>query len=84
MTQEYQYLAGTLHEALAADERGNALDVEITIAHRRVHLAGQVPTQGRQAAVQRIAQQMLSDFEIRSGIPVLHLAAAEKPEALDG
>jgi hypothetical protein len=84
MTQEYQYLAGTLHEALAADVRGNAPDIEITITHRRVRLSGEVPTQGRQAAVQRIAQQMLPEFEIRSGIPVLHLAAAEKPEALDG
>jgi hypothetical protein len=84
MSQEYQYLAGRLQEALAVDERVNALDIKITIAHGRVHLTGQVRTQERQAAVHRIAQEMLPDFEIRNEISVLHLGAAEKPEALDG
>jgi Flp pilus assembly secretin CpaC len=84
MNQEYQYLAGKLQEALAVDERVNALDIKVTIAHGRVHLTGQVPTRERHAAAQRIAQEMLPDFEIRNEISVLQLGAAEKPEALDG
>jgi hypothetical protein len=84
MNQEYQYLVGRLQEALAVDERVNALDIRITIANGRVHLTGEVPTEERQAAVQRIAQEVLPDFEVRNEITVLELGDAGKPEALDG
>ena len=56
MNQEYQYLVGKLQEALAVDDRVNALDIRISIAHGRLHLTGEVPTEERRAAVQRVAQ----------------------------
>ena len=84
MNQEYQYLVGRLQEALAVDQRVNALDIRITIAHGRVHLTGEVPTAERQAAVQRIAEELLPDLEVRNEITVTELNDAGKPEALDG
>lgn len=84
MNQEYQYLVGKLQEALAVDERVNALDIRITIAHGRVHLTGEVSTEERQAAVQKIAQEMLPGFDVRNEITVTELGDAGKPEALDG
>ena len=83
MNQEYQYLVGKLQEALAVDDRVNALDIRINIAHGRVHLTGEVPTEERRAAVQRIAHEVLPDLEVRNDITVLELVDASKPEALD-
>ena len=54
MNQEYQYLVGRLQEALAVDSRVGALDIHITVTHGRVHLTGQVPTDDRRDAVERI------------------------------
>jgi len=84
MNQEYQYLVGKLQEALAVDDHVSALDIRISIVHGRVHLAGEVPTEERRAAVQRIASEMLPDFEVRNDVTVLELAQAGRPEALDG
>jgi osmotically-inducible protein OsmY len=83
MNHEYQYFIGKLQEALAVDDRVNALDIKITIAHGRVHLTGEVPTEERRAAVQRIALEVLPDLEVRNDITVLELAQAAKPEAVD-
>ena len=83
MNQEYQYLVGKLQEALAVDGRVNALDIRINIAHGRVHLTGEVPTEERRAAVQRIAEEVLPDLDVRNDITVLELVHAGKPEALD-
>lgn len=82
MNQEYQYLVGKLQEALAVDARVNALDIRINIAHGRVHLTGEVPTEERRAAVLRVAQEILPELEVRNEITVLELAEAARPEAL--
>ena len=82
MNQEYQYLVGKLQEALARDARVNALDIKITIAHGRVHLTGQLPTEERRDAVQRVTREIVPDLEVRNDITVLVLADAGKPEAL--
>lgn len=83
MNQEYQYLVGRLQEALAVDDRVNALDIRINIAHGRVHLTGEVPTEERRAAIQLITREVLPDLEVRNDITVLELVDAGKPEALD-
>ena len=82
MDLEYQYLVGKLQEALAVDPRVNALDIKIMIAHGRLHLTGQVPTEERRAAVQRVAEEMLPQLEVRNEITVLELSEAGKPEAV--
>ena len=83
MNQEYQYLVGKLQEALAVDGRVNALDIRINIAHGRVHLTGEVPTEERRDAVQKITREVLPELEIRNDITVLELAEVGKPEVLD-
>jgi len=83
MNHEYQYLVGRLEEALAVDVRANVLDIRITIAHGRVHLTGQVPSEARRAAVQRIAEEVLPHLDVRNDITVLELLDAGKPEAID-
>ena len=82
MNQEYQYLVGKLQEALARDARVGALDIKITIAHGRVHLTGQLPTEERREAVQRVTREIVPELEVRNDITVLVLAAAGKPEAV--
>ena len=83
MNQEYQYLVGKLQEALAVDGRVNALDIRINIAHGRVHLSGEVPTEERRDAIQKITREVLPELEIRNDITVLELAEVGKPEVLD-
>lgn len=82
MNQEYQYLVGKLQEALACDPRVGALDIKITIAHGRVHLTGQVPTEERRANVQRVAQEIVPQLDVRNEITVLELSESGKPEAV--
>ena len=82
MNQEYQYLVGKLQEALACDDRVNALDIKFTIVHGRVHLTGLLPTTERRDAVHRVTREVLPDFEVRNEITVLELAEAGKPEAV--
>jgi osmotically-inducible protein OsmY len=83
MNHEYQYLVGKLQEALACDARVGMLDIKITIAHGRVHLTGQVPTEERRANVQRVAQEVLPQLDVRNEITVLELSESGKPEAVD-
>jgi hypothetical protein len=83
MNQEYQYLVARLEEALAVDGRVNALDIHITITHGRVHLTGEVTTEERRAAVQRVAEEVLPHLVVRNDISVFELVDASKPEALD-
>jgi osmotically-inducible protein OsmY len=82
VNQEYQYLVGKLQEALACDARVGALDIKITIAHGRVHLTGQVPTEERRDNVQRVAQELVPQLDVRNEITVLELSESGKPEAV--
>ena len=75
-------MVGKLQEALACDSRVGALDIRITIVHGRVHLSGQVPTEERRENVQRIAQEMLPELDVRNEITVLELGESAKPEAV--
>jgi osmotically-inducible protein OsmY len=83
MNHEYQYLVARLEEAFAIDERVNALDIRINVAHGRVHLTGEVTTEERRAAFQQIAEEMLPDLEVRNDITVFELVQSGKSEALD-
>jgi osmotically-inducible protein OsmY len=82
MNQEYQYLVGKLQEALACDARVGALDIKITIAHGRVHLTGQVPTEERRANVGIVAHELMPQLDVRNDITVLELSESGKPEAV--
>ena len=82
MNQEYQYLVGKLQEALATDSRVGAQDIRISIAHGRVHLTGQVPTDERRDAVQRITEEVAPGLDVRNEITVLELSESVKPEAV--
>jgi osmotically-inducible protein OsmY len=83
MTDEAQYLVGRLKEALAVDDRVGALDIRVTITHGRVHLTGEVSTEQRRAAVQRIAEEVLPHLDVRNEITVLELTEVAGAEALD-
>lgn len=84
MNQEYQYLVGKLQEALAVDSRVGALDLHISVAHGRLHLTGQVPTEERREAVERIARELAPGLDVRNELTVLELAESAKPEAVGG
>jgi osmotically-inducible protein OsmY len=83
VNHEYQYLVGKLEEALAVDGRVNSLDIRIHIAHGRVHLSGEVTTEERRTAVQRIAEEILPHLDVRNEITVLELLGGCRTEAVD-
>lgn len=82
MDIDYQYLAGTLQEALAADARVHALDISIAVAGGRIHLTGGVFTQARRAAAGRIIAELQPQLPVHNELTVLELSEAVKHEGV--
>lgn len=82
MDIDYQYLVGTLQEALAADGRVNALDLRIAVAGGRIHLTGEVPTEARRALAGRIVAELQPRLPLDNELTVLELSAAVKHEGV--
>ena len=79
-----EYLLGKLEEAFATDARVSMLDIRATIAHGRLHLTGEAPTEERRIAVEQVAREVLPELDVRNEVTVTELTRATKPEALDG
>ena len=79
-----EYLLGKLEEAFASDARVSTLDIRVAIAHGRLHLTGEVPTEERRLAVEQVAREVLPELEVRNEVTVMELTRAGKAERLDG
>jgi osmotically-inducible protein OsmY len=76
-----QYVVARMHEALAKDGRVNELEIDITLAGRKVFLTGEVTTAARKDAISAVAKDCLPDYEIVNEVNVTSLGAPE-PETL--
>jgi osmotically-inducible protein OsmY len=77
-----EYLKSKLEEALAADERITAFDIQISLEDGAVRLRGEVSTEERRLAVSEVAAAVLPGIEIRNELTVLRLAVAAPPEPI--
>jgi hypothetical protein len=75
------YLVGRIREALACDGRVSELEIDITIAGRRIFLAGEVATEGRRLAVAEVARDAAPGYDIVNEVDVTSLGSAQ-PESL--
>jgi osmotically-inducible protein OsmY len=70
------YLAEELRAALASDARTHELGISVSVvsARRRVFLSGVVATAERRERVERIARELLPDFEVLNDVSVQGMA----------
>ena len=76
------YLVAHVREALARDGRVNELNVDVTVAGRRVFLTGEVSTEARKAAVADVVRDLLPDYEVHNETTVAAIAEPGEPEEL--
>jgi osmotically-inducible protein OsmY len=76
------YVVGRLEEAFAHDPRINELNVDVTVAGRKVYLTGRVPTRERQQAITEVARELLPDHEVHNQTSLYCLSEASSVENL--
>ena len=76
------YLVGHVREALARDPRANELNVDVTVAGRRVFLTGEVASVERSRAVADIVRELLPGYEVRNETTVPPITESDESEEL--
>ncbi len=74
------YLVAHVREALARDPRANELNVDVTVAGRRVFLTGEVASAEHRRAVAEIVRELLPDYEVRNEAIVPPISEPDAPE----
>ncbi len=74
------YAVGRLEEAFAHDPRINELNVDVTVAGRKVYLIGTVATVERQLAITEVARELLPDYEVHNQTSVYCLSEGTSVE----
>ena len=59
-----QYVVAHVRELLAKDPRVNELELQVTVAGRKVFITGTVPTKERRDGITAVASELLPDHEI--------------------
>jgi hypothetical protein len=65
------YLIGRIQEALATDPRCSELGVDVTVAGRRVVLAGTVATEAVRRAVAEVVAEQAPEHEVVDDLAVM-------------
>lgn len=77
-----QYLVGKIREALASDPRVNELDVQVTVAGRKLFVSGHVGTPERRSAITTVLRELLPDHEVHNEVQVVTFAETNEVENL--
>ena len=65
-TDETQYVAAHVQEALARDQRVNEPELGVTVVKGRVVVSGQVPSEERREAVTDVVRECCPDLEVEN------------------
>ena len=76
------YLIGRIREALAADPRVNELDIQVTVAGRKIFLSGHVATAARRDAIRQAVTELLPDYQVHNEVTVSPLGGTGEVENL--
>ena len=76
------YVIQRVRDALAADERGAEMGVEVRIAAGKVFLTGQVPTEERRQAVGVVAAEVVAEYEVHNETVVTELGDHPRVERI--
>ncbi len=66
MSDETEYVAAHVQEALARDRRVNEPELAVTIVAGRVLIRGQVPTEERREAVTEVVRECCPDLDVEN------------------
>jgi osmotically-inducible protein OsmY len=82
-TDESQYVAAHVQEALARDPRVNEPELGVTVVNgRRVVVNGQVPSQERHDAVTEVVRECCPDLEVENRTTVARFPEADGVETV--
>jgi hypothetical protein len=71
------YVIGRVQEALARDGRVNELEIDVTLAGRRIFIEGEVATEQRRDAITDIVCELLPDYDVVNEVDVVPLSPPE-------
>lgn len=80
MSDETEYVAAHVQEALARDRRVNEPELAVTVIAGRVLVRGQVPTAERQEAVTEVVRECCPDLEVENRTTVARFPENEGVE----
>jgi hypothetical protein len=75
-----QYTAAHAHDALAADARLAALDVEVRVVGRKVFVSGTVNTDAQREAAGEVIETELPGFELHNELTLVDCSEATETE----
>jgi osmotically-inducible protein OsmY len=81
-TDETQYVAAHVQEALARDQRVNEPELGVTVVKGRVVVSGQVPSEERREAVTDVVRECCPDLEVENRTTVGRFPEADGVETV--
>ena len=81
-TDEPQYVAAHVQEALARDQRVNEPELGVTVVKGRVVVSGQVPSEERREAVTDVVRECCPDLEVENRTTVGRFPEADGVETV--
>lgn len=76
------YLVGKIREALAEDARVNELDIQVTVAGRKVFVSGNVTTADRRKAISTVLAELLPGYDVHNEVRVNRFVETDHVENL--
>jgi osmotically-inducible protein OsmY len=78
-----KYLVARVHEALAMDDRTNALDVQVLFSGGKIYILGQVSSAERRRAAEEVAREVLpSNTKLVNELWVQTFSEPTEPETV--
>ena len=81
-TDEPEYVAAHVQEALARDPRVNEPELGVTVVKGRVVVHGQVPSEKRRRSVTEVVRECCPDLEVENQTTVARFPDAEGMETV--
>jgi len=81
-TNESEYVAAHVQEALARDPRVNEPELGVTVVKGRVVINGNVPTDERRKAVTEVVRECCPDLDVENRTTVGHFPQADGMETV--
>ena len=81
-TDEAQYVAAHVQEALARDNRVNEPELGVTVVKGRVVVCGHVPSEERREAVTEVVRECCPDLEVENRTTVARFPEADGVETV--
>jgi predicted nucleotidyltransferase len=76
------YLIGHIQEALAAEARTAALDIQIAVGGKKILIKGEVSSEDQRRAIEKVIHREAPDFDLDNQIRITEIKAPEAEEVV--